>query len=169
MNDFFSVEPSDGSHSIESEGRIIKAILKEAGALDRYKELAREYRAETDTKEPNLAWFAGKYTSFPVWLGTRKVEWQRDVFGSLIKRFTLTPCYKAWEEVNDSKPDYDERSVGCVFTWPAFGVCCIHQYAPSYISNSDGILISRKLPSFDERFIIEPLTQLLKNIGWKMP
>ena len=167
-DDFFRAE-TDDSHAFTSEEKIVKAILKAADASQTFKGMLAECREDTGVNAINLSWFVNRYPSFPIWLGTRRVEWQRDVFGALLKRFTMTPCYKAWEEVNDSKPEDEERSTGCVFTWPSFGICCIHQYTPSYLANSDGIWITRKLPSFEERFIIEPLSQLLKTLSWQLP
>jgi hypothetical protein len=169
MNEFFSKDTSDGSHSFVSEEKVVKDILKAANASGLFKSILAECKEETGLNTVTLGWFINRYPGFPVWLGIRKVEWQRDVFGALLKRFTLTPCFKAWEEINDSKPEGDDRSSGCVFTWPSFGVCCIHQYSPSYLENTDGFWITRKLPSFEERFIIEPLSQLLKTINWTMP
>jgi hypothetical protein len=169
MQDFFSGELVDGSHAFESEEKIVKAILKSADVSGMFKTIKAECCQDTGLDNISLSWFVNRYTTFPIWLGTRKVEWQRDVFGTLIKKFTTTPCYKAWDEVNDSKPEEDERGAGCVFTWPAFGVCCIHQYSPSSITDADGIWITRKMPSFEEKFVIEPLNQLLKTISWKFP
>jgi hypothetical protein len=167
-DDFFRAE-TDDSHAFTSEEKIVKAILKAADASQTFKGMLAECREDTGVNAVNLSWFVNRYPSFPIWLGTRRVEWQRDVFGALLKRFTMTPCYKAWEEVHDSKPEDEERSTGCVFTWPSFGICCIHQYTPSYLANADGIWITRKLPSFEERFIIEPLSQLLKTLSWQLP
>lgn len=169
MQDFFSGELVDGSHAFESEEKVVKAILKSADVSGLFKAIKSECCQDTGLDNISLSWFVNRYTTFPIWLGTRKVEWQRDVFGTLIKRFTTTPCYKAWDEVNDSKPEEDERGAGCVFTWPAFGVCCIHQYSPSSITDADGIWITRKMPSFEEKFVIEPLNQLLRTISWKFP
>jgi 8-oxo-dGTP pyrophosphatase MutT (NUDIX family) len=168
-NDFFFRPESDDSHSFTSEEKIVKAILKAADASQYFKTLLAECREETGVNAVNLSWFVTRYPSFPIWLSTRKVQWQRDVFGHLLKRFTNTPCFKAWEEVDEAKPEEDSRSAGCVFTWPSFGVCCIHQYSPSYLASADGIWITRKLPSFEERFVIEPLSQLLKTLSWQFP
>jgi hypothetical protein len=167
-NDFFTTGAGE-DHSFASEEKIIKMILKHCGAEGIYRELLRECKEETETEGMSLSWFVNKYQSFPVWLGTRKVEWQRDVFGNLLKRFTHTPCFKAWSEVSDCKPEDYSRSVGCVFTWPQFGICCLHQYSPSIQSPDNGLWITRKLPSFEEKFIIEPLTQLVKTIDWTFP
>lgn len=167
-DDFFRAETGD-SHAFTSEEKIVKAILKAADASQTFKSILAECREDTGVNAVNLSWFVNRYPSFPIWLGTRRVEWQRDVFGTLLKRFTMTPCYKAWEEVHDSKPEDEERSTGCVFTWPSFGICCIHQYTPSYLANADGIWITRKMPSSEERFIIEPLSQLLKTLSWQLP
>jgi hypothetical protein len=167
-DDFFRAE-TDDSHAFTSEEKIVKAILKAADASQTFKGMLAECREDTGVNAVNLSWFVNRYPSFPIWLGTRRVEWQRDVFGTLLKRFTMTPCYKAWEEVHDSKPEDEERSTGCVFTWPSFGICCIHQYTPSYLANADGIWITRKMPSSEERFIIEPLSQLLKTLSWQLP
>jgi hypothetical protein len=167
--DFFNRDTADDSHSFTSEDKIVKAILKQAGESTAYKAIQAECRSQTGLDKITLSWFVNRYMSFPVWLGTRKVEWQRDVFGTLLKKFTLTPCYKAWEEIDTSKPDEDDRPAGCVFTWPQFGVCVIHQYASSALSAGDGMWITRKMASFEERFVIEPLGQLLSFIDWKLP
>lgn len=175
MDDFFNLESSarnrDSSegHSFATEEKIVKAILKQANASEAYKSILSECRKDTGVNNINLSWFLNRYQSFPLWLGTRRVEWQRDTFGTLLKRFTHTPCYKAWEEVNDTKAEDDCRTTACVFTWPSFGICCIHQHTPSQLADSDGIWITRKLPSFEEKFIIEPFSQLLKALSWNFP
>ena len=168
MDDFFRAT-NDDSHSFVSEEKIIKQILKSAGSPGVFRHLLEQCKEDTGQNNITLSWFIDRYPSFPIWLGVRKVEFQRDVFGGLLKKFTLTPCFKAWEEVNDSKPEDDERITGCIFTWPQFGVCCIHQYSQSYLSPSEGIWISRKMPSFEERFVIEPFNQLLSVINWQVP
>lgn len=168
MTDFFNA-PADDSHSFVSEENVVKAILKQGNASAVFKTLLKECEEDTGIKHINLSWFLNKYQAFPIWLGIRKVEFQRDVFGELHKKFTKTPCFKAWEEVNESKPEGEERGSGCVFTWPRFGVCCIHQYSSTYLADSDGIWIAKKLPSFDDRFVIEPLNQLISAIDWQFP
>ena len=171
LNEFFNVEHSDDSHSFVAEDKIVKDILKSANASDKYKLLLNECKEQTDSGSDgiNLLWFVNRFPSFPIWLGVRKVEFQRDTFGTLHKRFTKTPCFQAWEEVRDTLPENDIRSAGCVFTWPQFGVCCIHQYYPSCIADTDGLWIIKKLPSFEDPFIIEPLNQLLKTVNWNYP
>jgi hypothetical protein len=168
MDDFFDSVP-DQSHSFRSEEKIIKEILKKADKPDAFKPLTFERKRTDDIYELNLSWFVNRYPSFPIWLGYRKVAFQRDTFGNMHKRFTQTPCYKAWEEVLETKPESDSRGVGCVFMWPKFGVCCIHQYSPSFINSGDGFMLVKKLPSIEERFIIEPLSQLLDKLDWKLP
>jgi len=171
MNEFFNVRDTDDSHSFVSEDKVVKDILKSANAISNYKNLLAECKeqADYDVDGISLLWFVNRFPSFPIWLGIRRVEFQRDTFGTMHKRFTKTPCFQAWEEIKDTLPEQDGRSPGCVFTWPQFGVCCIHQYSPSYLASSDGFWIVKKLPSFEERFIIEPFNQLLGTISWNYP
>jgi hypothetical protein len=169
MDDFFNRAYDDDSHTFTSEDKIVKAILKQAGEATAYRAILAECKSQTGLDQITLSWFVNRYLSFPIWLGTRKVEWQRDVFGTILKKFTTTPCYKAWDEVNDSKPEGDDRPTGCVFTWPQFGVCVVHQYSSSALTDGEGMWITRKMASFDQRFVIEPLNQLLSFIDWKLP
>lgn len=168
MDDFFDSVP-DTSHSFRSEEKVIKEILKNSSKPDLFKKLTYQRNREDGTYNLNLSWFVNRFTSFPIWLGYRRVAFQRDVFGNMYKRFTTTPCYKAWEEVLETKPEGESRSVGCVFLWPKFGVCCIHQYSSSLAESDENFMIVKKLPSFDDSFIIEPFNQLLKKIDWKAP
>ena len=169
MSNFFDAESRDPSHSFISEEKVVKAILRQSESSAAYKAVLSECQEQTGLDQISLSWFVNRYPGFPVWLGIRRVLWQRDVFAGLLKKFTKTPCFNAWSEVADCKPEEDDRSVGCVFTWPQFGVCCIHQYRESSHASKDGIWISRKLPSFEEKFVIEPLYQLLKTIDWVLP
>jgi hypothetical protein len=163
MSGFFDRET--GQSNFVSDEKVIKAILKQASASDMFKALTVEAKQSTEARALSLPFFLNRYPSFPIWLGIRSVPWQRDVFGSLYKRFTAIPCYVAWESVEETKHEDDGRPVGCVFTWPGFGVCCIHQYTPSILNDKEGFWISRTIKK--GRFIIEPLSQLLATIDWK--
>jgi hypothetical protein len=159
----------DGSdHDLASEEVVVRAVRRRFQGLSSLKDMQAECRGATGQNKLTLAWFLCRYPSFPLWLGVRKVQWQRDVFGGLDKHFTKTPCYLAYDDVLESRPEGDDRSGAVVFTWPHFGVVVLHQYDAHTAVGREGLWIVRALPSLGPPFVIEPFGQLLDRLDWEV-
>lgn len=154
--------------SFDTDETVIKTILKHSVGAPSYGMLVSMCKSETGSK-PSLLWFVTKFQSFPIFIGRRKVQYQRDIFGELKNRFTKTPCFEGWVEIDSLKPEYDSRVTGCVFTWPRFGVCCIHRMPTLDDKTPNGFWIKKRLSKEEMPFVIEPFTQLLETISWEFP
>lgn len=167
-HDFFKHRDQQG-HETSTESILVRRLVSKFGASGAA--VLRQARTAINSL-PTLAWFCASYPTFPVFLGYRKVRWQHKVLPELRKRFTRTPCYKAWEEILDTRPDVDERRVACVFRWPKLGACVISEvdHAQTPILNEFTIL--KSVGRSDKRFTlfaIEPLNQFIERLEWTWP
>lgn len=153
-----------------TEEKVVKAILKRAGALPRLDAIKESCLDRTGNARISLQWFQLEYPSFPVWLGARSVPWVRDLWGDLRDRFTKTDLFKGWEAVGESQPPGDDRPVGLVFTWPQFAECVLHNHWRGGDIGAErvpGLRILITLKSLGEPLVIEPLAQYLDTLGWE--
>lgn len=163
MPDVFAKRSVDRvGHQADTENTAVRRLLQQAGGHSLAAEVCREYRDEHQSKSVPLSWFCNRYEKFPYWLGYRKVSHQRDALLLCKTRLTRTPCYKAWQEIDQDNPS--DRPTACIFGWPRFGTCVIRSVRHLPDIEDDGFWMICRLKKQKMVFLIEPFKQFCEKM-----
>jgi len=166
---FFQGRPDEDTGPAAVEEKIVKAILRKFGLMQKLELIKGQAKQETGHAKISLDWFQLAHPGFPLWLGAKTVPWVRDLWGDLRDRFTKTKLYQAYETVCDLQPPGDGRPVGLVFTWPAFGECILHSHfrgGDLGFEKVPGLRIVVSMKSIETPLTIEPFAQFLEYLDW---
>lgn len=160
MLDIFQQHQVDPKgHQVSTEDTVVRKLLAVGGGINAAT-LSRDCFSDTGSRSMTLAWFCSRNPRFPYWLGYRKVKYQRDALGDFTKRFSRTPCYRAWEEIEQDKQD--DRPAGCVFGWPKFGYCIIRRIRTFPTPIDNGLWIVKRTKQ--GIFLIETVKQYCLSV-----
>lgn len=166
---FFKGRPVEDTGPAAVEEKVVKSILRKFGLTQRLETIKSRAREETGHAKISLDWFQLAYPSFPLWLGAKTIPWVRDLWGDLRDRFTRTKLYEGWQSVAELQPPGDDRAVGLVFTWPAFGECILHSHfrgGDLGFEKVPGLRIVVSMKSLETPLTVEPFAQFLEYLEW---
>lgn len=152
-----------GGHTDDSEWAFIRKLMKAAGCVTAHeKHVLDRFRSDCPSQRwPNLPWLRG-VIDLPVVFGRRQVPFQIEALIDIAKRFTKTPCYRAWLEVTREadQDGFSGMSTAVAFRWPQWGDMVIHDLSDD-LPTAGTFLVHYHA---GVRFAIEPVAGFLERL-----
>jgi hypothetical protein len=165
-NTGFAEDPDSPFASAEDSA--VRKVLRKMGNESAIQSLRHRCRDATGSELLTFPWFHAEYPAWPVLLGVARVRHIRPIpWGQVMKNFTKTPMFKAFEGfIEDASVNVREESAGVIFMSPGHTTVVLHNYPrdDEYVARGkEWTRITRPMGNMTPRVIytLEPLDALL--------
>lgn len=155
-----------------AEDTAVRKVLRKMGNEAAIQSLRHRCQESTGSDLLTFPWFHAEYPEWPVVFGSARVRDIRPIpWGKVMKHFTTTPMFKAFENfVEDVGIDVREESAGVIFMSPGHTTVVLHNYPrdDEYVARGkEWARITRPMGNMSPRVIytLEPLEALLYFVG----